>query len=79
MKNSTLSEVLALLSEHEIQFGLQTLAGGMMNLWIGESWHRKAQTNLPCADLQDAAAWFLEAAAALYPDVLADKPLKRRA
>lgn len=78
MKNSTLSEVLALLSEYKIQFGLQTYAGGMVNLWIGERWQRKAQTNLPCADLQDAAAWFLEAAAALYPDVFVDKPLKRR-
>ncbi|MBN9089762.1 MAG: hypothetical protein J0J01_22860 [Reyranella sp.] len=79
MKSSTLSEVLALLDEYKIQFGLQTYAGGMVNLWIGESWHRKAQTNLASADLQDAAAWFLEAAAALYPDVLADKPPKRRA
>lgn len=79
MKNSTLSEVLALLNEHKIQFGLQTSAGGMMNLWIGESWHRKAQTNIQSADLQDAAAWFLETAANLYTDLLADKPLKRRA
>lgn len=79
MKSSTLSEVLALLNEHKIQFGLESYAGGMVNLWIGESWNRKAQTNLPVADLEDVAAWFLEAAAALHPDVLAHKTLTRRA
>lgn len=79
MRSSTLSEAIALLNEHQIQFGLQTYVGGTVNLWVGENSHRKAQTNLPFADLQDAAAWFLETAAALYPDVLADKPLKRRA
>ena len=79
MKSSTLSEVLVLLNENQIQFGLETYAGGMANLWIGESWHRKAQTNLPSADLEVVAPWFLEAAAALHPDVLADKTRKRRA
>lgn len=79
MKSSTLSEVLALLNEHKIQFGLETYAGGTVNLWIGESWNRKAQTNLPFVDFEDVAAWFLEAAAALHPEVLADKTLKRRA
>lgn len=79
MKSSTLPEVLALLNEYKIQFGLETYAGGTVNLWIGESWNRKAQTNLPSADLEDVAAWFLEAAAASHPDVLADRALKRRA
>lgn len=79
MKNSTLSEALALLDEYKIQFGLQTYAGGTVNLWIGESGYRRAQTNLPSADLQDAAAWFLESAAALYPDEFAHKPRKLRA
>jgi hypothetical protein len=79
MKTSTLAEVFALLNEHKIQFGLQTYAGGTVNLWIGENWDRKAQTNLPSADMQDAAAWFHAAAIALFLEVLGDKTLKRRA
>ena len=79
MQTLTLSEVLAFLNEHKIQYGLQTYNGGTLNVWLGESWERKAQTNLPSDDAQMLAAWLHEKALALFPQLSADANSRRRA
>jgi hypothetical protein len=79
MQTLMLSEVLASLNKHNIQYGLQTYSGGAMSVWIGETWQRKAQANLVCDDMKIVAGWFQENAAALFPQLFNTPRIRRRA
>jgi len=79
MKTLMLTEVLTSLNKHNIQYGLQTYSGGTVNVWIGETWQRKAQANLVCDDMKIVAEWFQETAAALFPKLLNTPSIRRRA
>jgi hypothetical protein len=75
----TLPDVLAFLNEHRIPYGLQTYSGGTLNVWIGENWERKAQTNITSDDPQLLAAWLLENVLMLFPQLATDQASRHRA
>ena len=79
MKTLSPAQVFALLNEHNIRYGFQTYAGGTVNVWIGENWNRKAQSNLTCDDMQTVAAWFLKTATTHFPQIAVERRFKRRA
>ena len=79
MKTLSPAQVFALLNEHNIRYGLQTNAEGTVNVWIGENWNRKAQSNLACDDMETVAAWFLKTATTHFPQIAVERRFKRRA
>jgi hypothetical protein len=78
MKTETTENILATLCERRIPFGLESYGGDTINVWLGESGDRKAQTNLASNNMEMVAIWLEENAVALFPQAFAARSTRRR-